>query len=43
MIGVGEIEHRDPSSILPVVAFNIAANDDRVPEVEHYIKTIKEP
>jgi len=38
----GEFEHLDPSAILLGVSLNIVSNDEHVPEIERYIRTIKE-
>jgi len=42
ILGDGEFEHLDPSVILLGVPQNIVANDEHVPEIERYIRTIKE-
>jgi len=42
ILGDGQFENLDPSKIVPGITLNIVARSEHVPEVERYIRTVKE-
>jgi len=42
ILGDGQFEHLDPSKIAPGVTVNVVTKGEHVPEVERYIRTLKE-